>query len=120
MKATVAEIFARIPLHLPGGGAPVSARWPQGEPFAVAFARGTMSVELYAPRGRDLQTPHTRDELYFIVSGRGEFVHGERRDTFGPGDTFFAPAYREHRFEDFSDDFVTWVVFYGPEGGEKP
>jgi hypothetical protein len=25
-----------------------------------------------------------------------------------------------HRFEDFSDDFCTWVMFYGPEGGEQP
>jgi hypothetical protein len=24
----------------------------------------------------------------------------------------------EHRFEDFTEDFATWVVFYGPEGGE--
>ena len=24
----------------------------------------------------------------------------------------------EHRFEDFSDDFAAWVVFYGPSGGE--
>ena len=24
----------------------------------------------------------------------------------------------EHRFEDFSADFATWVFFYGPEGGE--
>jgi hypothetical protein len=22
------------------------------------------------------------------------------------------------RFEDFSDDFATWVIFYGPPGGE--
>jgi hypothetical protein len=25
----------------------------------------------------------------------------------------------EHRFENFSHDFVTWVVFYGPQVGEK-
>jgi hypothetical protein len=24
----------------------------------------------------------------------------------------------EHRFEEFSDDLVVWVIFYGPEGGE--
>jgi mannose-6-phosphate isomerase-like protein (cupin superfamily) len=119
MKATVAETFARIPLHR-SPGAVATARWPQGEPFAPAFAHGTMTVELYAPRGRDLQTPHTRDELYFIVSGRGEFVHGALRDTFEPGDVFFAPAYMEHRFEKFTDDFAAWVVFYGPEGGEQP
>ena len=118
MKATLQETFARIPRHRPGGSAA-----PMGEPrpaFVEAFARGTMSVELYAPRGTDPQKPHPRDELYFIVSGRGEFVHGERRDTFGPGDAFFVPAFMEHRFENFSDDFATWVVFYGPIGGELP
>ena len=30
----------------------------------------------------------------------------------------FVPAGQIHRFEDFSSDFVVWVVFYGPEGGE--
>jgi hypothetical protein len=25
-----------------------------------------------------------------------------------------------HRFENFTDDFGTWVIFYGPEGGERP
>ena len=28
------------------------------------------------------------------------------------------PAGTEHRFEDMSQDFGTWMVFYGPEGGE--
>ena len=28
------------------------------------------------------------------------------------------PAGAVHRFVDFTDDFGTWVVFYGPEGGE--
>ena len=29
-----------------------------------------------------------------------------------------AAAGEVHRFERFSDDFATWVFFYGPEGGE--
>jgi mannose-6-phosphate isomerase-like protein (cupin superfamily) len=119
MKATVPETFARIPLHHAASVRVTTSRWPQGEPFAVAFAHGTMSVELYAPRGRDEQTPHSRDELYVIVSGRGDFLHGERRETFAPGDVFFVPAREEHRFENFSGDFAAWVVFYGPQGGEK-
>jgi mannose-6-phosphate isomerase-like protein (cupin superfamily) len=36
-----------------------------------------------------------------------------------PGEVLFVPAGIEHRFEDFSDDFATWVFFYGPEGGES-
>jgi uncharacterized protein YjlB len=39
--------------------------------------------------------------------------------SFEKGDFLFAPAGVKHRFEDFSDDFLTWVIFYGPEGGEK-
>jgi len=31
----------------------------------------------------------------------------------------FVPAGIEHRFENFTSDFATWVIFYGKEGGEK-
>tara|TARA_R110002073_G_scaffold49320_2_gene131727 strand:- start:169 stop:279 length:111 start_codon:yes stop_codon:yes gene_type:complete len=30
----------------------------------------------------------------------------------------FVEAGAEHRFENFSEDFSTWVVFWGAEGGE--
>lgn len=89
-----------------------------GEQFAKVLEHGSMEVELYAPRGQDMQTPHTRDELYVIVQGTGEFVNGPNRHAFGPNDVLFVPAGVEHRFEDFTEDFSTWVIFYGPEGGE--
>ena len=91
---------------------------PGGERWAVLLERGTLEVEIYAPRGTDPQQPHTRDELYVVVSGSGEFVHGSARAAFEPGDVLFVPAHEEHRFESFTDDLVVWVMFYGPEGGE--
>ena len=105
-RVTMTEAFARIP-------------GPRGERFAKVFEHGSLEVELYAPRGRDPQTPHTRDEVYVVVQGSGSYVHGENREGFGPGDFLFAPAGLVHRFEDFTDDLVVWVLFYGPEGGEK-
>jgi len=93
---------------------------PGGERFAKVLGHGSMEVEVYAPRGTDPQTPHTRDELYVVVSGSGEFVNGPERHEFGPGDVLFVPASVEHRFENFTDDLVVWVVFYGQEGGEAP
>ena len=40
--------------------------------------------------------------------------------TEGNRGVYVLPAGVEHRFEDFTDDFGMWVVFYGPEGGERP
>lgn len=112
MKATAAELMARLP-------GPVDATWPDGARFVQAFAHGSMSVELYAPVGTDPQMPHRQDELYFVISGTGEFVLGSERTPFAPGTVFFVPAGATHRFERFSPDFASWVVFWGPEGGES-
>jgi mannose-6-phosphate isomerase-like protein (cupin superfamily) len=90
----------------------------EGKQFATVFEHGTLEVEIYAPRGNDLQSPHRRDELYFVVAGAGEFVCGDTRQSFGPTDLLFAAAGVSHRFENFSDDLTLWVIFYGPDGGE--
>ena len=91
---------------------------PNGERSIELFRHGTLTVKLYAPRGNDPQTPHTRDEIYVIASGTGRFKCGTAETSFGPGDMLFVAAGEEHRFTKFTDDFATWVFFYGPEGGE--
>jgi len=91
---------------------------PQGEDSVALFEHGSLVVKLYAPRGSDSQTPHSRDEIYVVARGTGEFVCGGARQTFAPHDVLFAAAQVEHRFENFSKDFAVWVFFYGPEGGE--
>lgn len=88
-------------------------------PYVELFTHGSLSVEIYQPVGVDEQTPHTRDEVYVVVSGSGDFVNDGIRKPFQPGELLFVPAGIEHRFENFSDDFATWVIFYGPEGGER-
>ena len=102
---TMAQAAARIP-------------GPGGERFVELFRHGSLSVELYAPRGSDHQQPHDRDEVYVVVAGRGAFRNGDQRHPFEPGDVLFVPAHVPHRFEDFSDDLAVWVFFYGPAGGE--
>lgn len=83
------------------------------------WEHGSLEVKLYAPRGADLQTPHTRDEIYIVLRGRGEFLSSDERRTVGPGDFIFVEAGIEHRFENFSDGLALWVFFFGPEGGEE-
>jgi mannose-6-phosphate isomerase-like protein (cupin superfamily) len=91
---------------------------PDGERYASVLQHGSLDVEIYAPRGTDPQKPHTRDEVYVVVEGRGEFRNGSKLERFAPGDVLFVPALETHRFESFTDDLVVWVMFYGPEGGE--
>ena len=89
-----------------------------GRASAKCFSHGSLEVRFYRPVGADAQTPHDRDEIYVVASGAGWFVvEGERR-AFGPGDALFVAAHAAHRFEDFTEDFATWVFFYGPSGGE--
>lgn len=105
------EMAARLP------GAP-SATYPEGEPFTTALTHGTLKVELFAPKDEDRQQPHAQDELYIVHSGNSGFFRDGVRVQVGAGDAVFAPAGMPHHFEDFSDDFVTWVMFWGPDGGE--
>lgn len=91
---------------------------PPGNLAVPIFSHGTLVVEIYAPQGHDPQQPHTRDEIYIVARGAGEFFDGRQSRPVEPGAFLFVPAGCVHRFEDFSDDFVVWVAFYGPEGGE--
>jgi len=84
-------------------------------PFTIMMEHGTMSIEYFAPKGTDTQTPHKQDEIYVIIDGHSTFFRNGERVQCKKNDVLFVPAGLEHRFENFSDDFATWVIFYGPE-----
>ena len=60
-KIALAEALDRLP-------------GPQSELSVGVFEHGSLVVKLYAPRGYDDQTPHSRDEVYVVAKGDGEFV----------------------------------------------
>jgi mannose-6-phosphate isomerase-like protein (cupin superfamily) len=97
------------------GAAPL----PAGRRSAEILRNGSLEVRWYAPRGTDAQTPHERDEVYVVAAGRATFVRGAERVAVAAGDLLFVPAGMEHRFEELTEDFGTWVMFYGPAGGER-
>lgn len=86
--------------------------------YGVLLEHGSLELGYYGPKGTDEQQPHEQDEIYVIHTGSGEFLLGEERIAFAPGDALFVPAGVEHRFIDFTEDFGSWVIFYGPQGGE--
>lgn len=115
LKAGFRSLLAALPQ-------PPCADFPQGTPFVGAMTHGSLSLELFAPAtsrlGQDIQQPHAQDELYVVQCGRSDFRRDGEVVAVEAGDVLFVPAGVPHRFENFSPDFVTWVVFYGPQGGE--
>ena len=89
------------------------------KPFTILMKHGTMSVEYFAPQKTDTQSPHQQDELYVIARGHGQFNRNGEILECKAGDVLFVPAGMDHHFANFTDDFATWVIFYGPEGGEQ-
>jgi mannose-6-phosphate isomerase-like protein (cupin superfamily) len=105
MKYDFDAFLAKLPL-------PADEKWPEGVPFTNAFSKNDFELEFFAPRGKDRQTPHEKDEIYVVVRGRGEFVVNGERTDFAAGDVLFVEAGVEHRFENFSEDLATWVIFF--------
>lgn len=86
--------------------------------YGVLLKHGSLEVGFYKPDGIDPRHPHEQNEVYVVQSGDGTFVLGNKRQPFEAGDAIFVPAGVAHRFEDFSNDFAAWVIFYGQEGGD--
>jgi mannose-6-phosphate isomerase-like protein (cupin superfamily) len=88
---------------------------PAGRRSAEVLRDGDLEVRLYTPKGHDSQTPHDRDELYIVAAGTGHFRVGDKLSQCKTGDLLFAAAHMPHRFDDFSEDFAVWVIFYGTQ-----
>jgi mannose-6-phosphate isomerase-like protein (cupin superfamily) len=93
---------------------------PAGERAVRVLQRGTLDVALSVPAAPIRQTPHSQDEIYIVVRGNGFLLHDGERDPFEVGDLLFVAAGIEHQFENLSDDFAVWRLFYGRQGGEVP
>ena len=92
----------------------------RGERYYEFFSAKTLSLGIYqlAAREDDHQQPHTEDEIYYIVSGRGQIVVGEEDQSVEPGSIIFVEAGVEHRFH-FIEEDLTILVFFAPARGSQ-
>jgi mannose-6-phosphate isomerase-like protein (cupin superfamily) len=73
----------------------------------------SVGLALWPAGSVDTQQPHTEDEVYYVVSGRGHIsVAGSSADV-GPGSTVFVATGVEHRFHDITED-LSVLVFWAP------
>ena len=82
------------------------------------FQIPALSMGIYSlPAGiKDPQQPHTEDEVYYVVSGRGQIhVAGEDREV-QPGTVVFVAANDSHYFHSIEEDLELLVIFAPAEG----
>ena len=73
----------------------------------------SMGLYVLTAGGTDPQSPHTEDEVYYIVSGRAKIqVAGEDRDVQA-GSIVYVAKNVEHRFHSIEEELKV-IVFFAP------
>ena len=88
-----------------------------GHDFAEFLRSPSGSLSLTVARwpagSVDDQTPHTEDEVYYVLNGRAALVVESRRTDVGPASLAFVAAGDDHRFVDIDEDLEV-LVFWSP------
>ena len=66
----------------------------------------------------DPQSPHTEDELYYVVAGRARISVGDESRPVTAGSLIFVGATVPHRFHDIAERLEILVMF-GPAEGDR-
>ena len=78
----------------------------------------SLSMGLYVlpASGVDPQQPHGEDEVYVVMSGRGQIAVGGEDRAVQAGSIVFVAAGVEHRFHDI-EEALRLLVFFAPAEG---
>jgi mannose-6-phosphate isomerase-like protein (cupin superfamily) len=97
-----------------------SARTAAGRLYEEFLRVPDLSAGLYVLEAgaTDPQSPHTEDELYYVISGRGRVTVGTEARDVATGSLVFVAARVPHRFHDIAERLEILVVF-GPAEGDR-
>ena len=79
-----------------------------------------MSAGLYVlpANSTDPQQPHSEDEMYYVIRGKGKFTYADENVEVTAGSVLYVPKAVEHRFHSIEEELVI-LVFFAPEEGSK-
>lgn len=79
-----------------------------------------MSAGLYVlpAGGTDPQQPHSEDEMYYVIRGKGKFTYADKEVDVSAGSVLYVPKQVEHRFHSIEEELMI-LVFFAPEEGSK-
>ena len=73
----------------------------------------SMGLYVLPTGGKDPQGPHTEDEVYYIVSGKGKIEVADEDRSVQAGSIAYVARNTKHHFHSIEED-LTVLVFFAP------
>jgi len=73
----------------------------------------SMGLYVLPAGGMDPQSPHSEDEGYYVVSGRGRIQVADEDRLVQMGSIVYVPKHIEHRFHSITEELKV-LVFFAP------
>ena len=73
----------------------------------------SMGLYVLPAGGTDPQSPHTEDEVYYVVSGRAKIKVADEDQNVQAGSVVYVAKNMEHRFHSIEEE-LTILVFFAP------
>ncbi len=86
-----------------------------GRPYLEFLRVPAMSAGIYAlpTSGKDSQTPHKEDELYYVVRGHARMRVASEDHIVTKGSIIFVAAGVQHCFHEIKEELIV-LVFFAP------
>jgi len=93
----------------------LSRRTDNNKPYLEFLKVLDLSMGLYVlpAGGVDPQSPHTEDEVYYVVSGRAQIKVADEDRAVQAGSIVYVAKNVEHRFHSIEEELMV-IVFFAP------
>jgi len=80
----------------------------------------SMGLYVLPAGGTDPQSPHTEDEVYYVVSGKAKILVAEENGDVQAGSIIYVKKNVAHRFHSIEEELTVLVFFAPAEYWNKP
>jgi len=93
-----------------------------GDAYLEFLRHPALSVGVYRlpAGGVDTQSPHSEDEVYYVVSGRGQIRVADESRAVQDGSIVYVAKKVEHRFHSIEEELTVLVFFAPAEYSDQP
>lgn len=80
----------------------------------------SMGLYVLPAGGTDPQSPHTEDEVYYVVSGKAKIKVADEDRAVQAGSILYVAKNVEHRFHSIEEELTVLVFFAPAEYSNRP